>query len=58
MANGQPAVAIHHKTPEARDFALTALEVLAVRDGQTVEIVDFSLPNLYRALGWSRFVAP
>lgn len=51
MANGQPAVAIYHKAPDASDFSLTALEVLAIRDGQIVEIVDFSLPKLYPAFG-------
>lgn len=40
-ANLQPAVAIYRRAPEEAVFRIVALELLRIRDGKVVEIVDF-----------------
>ncbi len=53
-SNFQPAVAIYLRPPGAPTFELTALEVLTVRDGLIVEIVDYDLPELASHFGLER----
>lgn len=51
QANRQPAVALYLRPPGAAAFELISLEVLRIEDGQVVEIVDYSIPEVLARFG-------
>ena len=50
-ANLQPAVALYLRAPGEVRYRPLALEVLRVEEGQVVEVVDWSRPELFEAFG-------